>query len=92
MATTSSLSAPDEFGKSLIIDALIATGKYQRRHFVPTIALIDETRRGCRAVLGPNTRSLLTPSQARADEDFFVLTQRALQMQDEPLDPILIFL
>ena len=40
------LSAPTSFGKSLIIDSLIATGNYDNIVIVvPTIALIDETRR-----------------------------------------------
>lgn len=43
------LSAPTSFGKSLLIDALIATGKYQRIAIVlPTIALLDEFRRRLR--------------------------------------------
>jgi reverse gyrase len=40
------LSAPTSFGKSLVIDALVASGKYRRIALVvPTIALIDETRK-----------------------------------------------
>ncbi|TPM10493.1 MULTISPECIES: DEAD/DEAH box helicase [unclassified Mesorhizobium] len=40
------LSAPTSFGKSLLIDALIASGRYQRLAIVlPTIALLDEFRR-----------------------------------------------
>jgi hypothetical protein len=40
------LSAPTSFGKSLLIDALIASGKYARIAIVlPTIALLDEFRR-----------------------------------------------
>lgn len=40
------LSAPTSFGKSLVIDALIASGKFRRIALVvPTIALIDETRK-----------------------------------------------
>ena len=40
------LSAPTSMGKSVIIDALIASNKYNRIVcVVPTIALIDETRR-----------------------------------------------
>ena len=40
------LSAPTSFGKSLIIDALLASGKFNNVVIiVPTIALIDETRR-----------------------------------------------
>jgi len=40
------LSAPTSFGKSLLIDALIASGRYRRLAIVlPTIALLDEFRR-----------------------------------------------
>src|SRR4029077_10398727 len=40
------LSAPTSFGKSLIIDAAIASGHFETIAIVvPTIALIDETRR-----------------------------------------------
>ncbi|AZW42429.1 MULTISPECIES: DEAD/DEAH box helicase [Alcaligenaceae] len=40
------LSAPTSFGKSLLIDALLASGKYSRVAIVlPTIALLDEFRR-----------------------------------------------
>jgi hypothetical protein len=43
------LSAPTSFGKSLLIDALLASGKYQRIAIVlPTIALLDEFRRRLR--------------------------------------------
>lgn len=40
------LSAPTSFGKSRITDAMIASGRYKNiAVIVPTIALIDETRR-----------------------------------------------
>ncbi|NEU11569.1 DEAD/DEAH box helicase [Methylobacterium sp. BTF04] len=40
------LSAPTSFGKSLIIDALVLTGRYKRIVVIlPTIALLDEFRR-----------------------------------------------
>ena len=40
------LSAPTSFGKSRIIDAIIATGRFRNvAVIVPTLALIDETRR-----------------------------------------------
>lgn len=40
------LSAPTSFGKSLLIDALLATDRYRRVAIVlPTIALLDEFRR-----------------------------------------------
>ncbi|MHC2574709.1 DEAD/DEAH box helicase [Rhizobium leguminosarum] len=43
------LSAPTSFGKSLLIDALLATGRYKRVAIVlPTIALLDEFRRRLR--------------------------------------------
>lgn len=43
------LSAPTSFGKSLLIDALLATGRYKRIAIVlPTIALLDEFRRRLR--------------------------------------------
>ena len=40
------LSAPTSFGKSILIDALLASNKYRRIAIVlPTIALLDEFRR-----------------------------------------------
>lgn len=40
------LSAPTSFGKSLLVDALLASGRYRRVAIVlPTIALLDEFRR-----------------------------------------------
>ncbi|MDP9899081.1 DEAD/DEAH box helicase [Variovorax ginsengisoli] len=43
------LSAPTSFGKSLLIDALLASGKYKRVAIVlPTISLLDEFRRRLR--------------------------------------------
>jgi hypothetical protein len=40
------LSAPTSFGKSILIDALMASGKFKRIAIVlPTIALLDEFRR-----------------------------------------------
>ena len=40
------LSAPTSFGKSLLVDALLASGRYKRVAIVlPTIALLDEFRR-----------------------------------------------
>jgi replicative superfamily II helicase len=43
------LSAPTSFGKSLLIDALLASGRYDRVAIIlPTIALLDEFRRRLR--------------------------------------------
>lgn len=50
------LSAPTSYGKSLIIDAIIASGRYKNIVvIVPSIALIDETRKRL-ADLRNNTR------------------------------------
>ena len=80
------LSAPTSFGKSLIVDAVVASGRFRRIVLVvPTIALIDETRRRLAAYSG--THKIVTHgSQAAADDGrgtVFVLTQeRAIERQD----------
>ena len=41
------LSAPTSFGKSILIDVLLATGRYNKVAIIlPTIALLDEFRKG----------------------------------------------
>jgi len=69
------LSAPTSFGKSAIIDALIESGKFKNIAIVvPTIALIDETRR--RLSRYRNTHKIITHvSQALAEKNIFVFTQ-----------------
>lgn len=69
------LSAPTSFGKSAIIDALIESGKFQNVVIVvPTIALIDETRR--RLSRYRETHKVIThASQAQAEKNIFVFTQ-----------------
>lgn len=69
------LSAPTSFGKSLVIDALIASGRYPNIVIiVPTIALIDETRR--RLGRFRDTHKIIThPDQPAGDANIFVLTQ-----------------
>ena len=77
------LSAPTSFGKSLVIDAVIASQKYKNvLVVVPTIALIDETRR--RLLQLPTPYKVIThPTQAPAERNVFVLTQeRALELPD----------
>ena len=77
------LSAPTSFGKSLIIDAIIATLKYRNiLVIVPTIALIDETRR--RLTRFHRQYKIIThPSQNREERNIFVLTQeRYLEFKD----------
>jgi rhodanese-related sulfurtransferase len=69
------LSAPTSFGKSLIIDALIASGNYNNVVVVvPTIALLDETRR--RLSRFRATHKIITHvSQELSDRNLMVLTQ-----------------
>ena len=68
------LSAPTSFGKSLIVDALVATGKFRNVVIVvPTIALIDETRRRL-ARLRRRYKIITHGSQRRARRNIFVLT------------------
>ena len=77
------LSAPTSFGKSLIIDALLASGKFKNVVvIVPTIALIDETRR--RLSRFRDTYKIIThPSQETLESNVFVLTQeRAIDRTD----------
>ncbi|WP_348236282.1 DEAD/DEAH box helicase [Vibrio parahaemolyticus] len=76
------LSAPKSFGKSLIIDKLIATERYDNIVIiVPTIALIDELRKKC---LKHNAYKIITHfGQEKADKNIFVLTQeRAVERDD----------
>ena len=71
------LSAPTSFGKSLVIDALIASGKYKRIALVvPTIALIDETRK--RLARFGDAYKIVTHASQPADPErgtIYVLTQ-----------------
>jgi superfamily II DNA/RNA helicase len=82
------LSAPTSFGKSLIIDAMIASGKYQHVAIVvPTIALIDETRRRLARRFGNEYKIITHPSQGRAAKELLIMTQERI-LQVEPLTPI----
>lgn len=77
------LSAPTSFGKSLIVDALIASGKYENICIVvPTIALIDETRRRVSTRFGALYKVITHPSQAPSDKNIYVMTQeRVLDLE-----------
>ena len=80
------LSAPTSFGKSLLVDAFVAR---KRPHTVvmilPTIALIDETRRRIAQTFGDRYR-LITTISDEYDQNVptvFILTQeRFLQRKD----------
>lgn len=69
------LSAPTSFGKSLIIDAIIATGLHKNIVVVvPTLALVDETRR--RLMRFRDRYKILTHlSQEPGAQNIFVHTQ-----------------
>lgn len=75
------LSAPTSFGKSLIIDAIIASGKFKNVLIVvPTIALIDETRRRLTRRFRETFRIITHPFQRHGDRNVLIFTQeRALE-------------
>jgi hypothetical protein len=70
------LSAPTSFGKSLIIDGIIATGMYRTIVLiVPTIALIDETRRRLTRRFRDQYKIVTQPSQPPGERTLYILTQ-----------------
>jgi replicative superfamily II helicase len=79
------LSAPTSFGKSLVIDALISSGNYRNIVVVvPTIALIDETRRRL-SRFSPEYKLITHVSQPLADRNLLLLTQeRVLDLAELP--------
>ncbi|HEY8943925.1 MAG TPA: DEAD/DEAH box helicase, partial [Polyangiaceae bacterium] len=79
------LSAPTSFGKSLVIDALVASEKFKNIVVVvPTIALIDETRRRL-SKFAPEFKIITHVSQSYAERNLLVLTQeRVLDLESLP--------
>ncbi len=70
------LSAPTSFGKSLIVDALLASNRYHNIVIVvPTIALIDETRRRLTGRFSGQYRIVTHVSQPPAERNVFIFTQ-----------------
>jgi hypothetical protein len=68
------LSAPTSFGKSRIIDAMVATGRYKNIVVVvPTLALIDETRRRL-AAFASHYKLITHLSQLPSQRNIFILT------------------
>jgi hypothetical protein len=80
------LSASTSSGKSLVIDEIVASEKFRKIVIVvPTLALIDETRRRLLRRFGERCAIITHPSQnARADRiTVYVLTQeRVLSRED----------
>jgi hypothetical protein len=76
------LTAPTSFGKTLIVDALVVSGRYSNIVVVvPTIALIDEVRRRLsqlNAERGLDFKVITHPGQEQADRNIFVFTQERL--------------
>ncbi|MEA2232695.1 MAG: hypothetical protein QOD83_2511 [Solirubrobacteraceae bacterium] len=81
------LSAPTSFGKTLIVDALIASGRYENVvMIVPTIALIDENRARLARRFHGRFKVVTHPGQRRAARNVFVMTQeRVLELDFEAL-------
>ncbi len=79
------LSAPTSFGKSTLIDSLIESQKFENIIIiVPTIALIDETRRRISS-LKTEHKVITHASQEKFSKNIFVLTQeRAIDFPDLP--------
>lgn len=76
------LSAPTSFGKSLIIDALIASKKFSNIVIVvPTISLIDETRRRL-SKFSPEFKIVTHSLQSKDEKNIFVLTQERVLEED----------
>jgi late competence protein required for DNA uptake (superfamily II DNA/RNA helicase) len=80
------LSAPTSFGKSLLIDAVIAARRFSNvLVVVPTIALIDETRRRLAKRFAGEYKVVTHVGQALAERNIFVLTQE--RVLDHPALP-----
>jgi len=79
------LSAPTSMGKSVIIDALIASSKYNRIVcVVPTIALIDETRRRIHKKFGNMYEVIHHNSQnAKTGNVIYILTQERVNERED---------
>lgn len=76
------LMAPTSFGKSLLVDALVAAGHLGRvMIIVPSIALIDETRARLQQRFGDRRRVITHASQDLDETSLIVMTQeRALEL------------
>lgn len=69
------ISAPTSFGKSLIIDAVVASKKHNNiAVIVPTIALIDETRKRL-SKFKQDYKIITHPSQTAEEKNIYILTQ-----------------
>ena len=78
------LSAPTSYGKSLIVDSIIALNKFNNIVIiVPSIALIDETRKRI-SKYKEQYKIITYPHQEIKERNIFILTQeRAVDVIDE---------
>ena len=79
------LSAPTSFGKSAILDALVASRRWDNFVvIVPTVALIDEVRRRLTA-FSRSYRLVTHPTQPSGERNIYILTQeRFLDLPSVP--------
>jgi len=79
------LSAPTSFGKSLIIDAIIALKKFKKIVVVvPTIALLDETRRRLYKSFRSDYKIITNCNQDQEEYSIYILTpERVLEFLNE---------
>jgi len=83
------LSATTSVGKSMIVDAVIASKRFKKIVvIVPTIALIDETRRRISRSFGGSHAIITHPSQEPDDvrPTVYVLTQERVLARDDLKD------
>lgn len=80
------LSAPTSFGKSRVIDGLLTSERYKNVLIVvPTLALIDETRRRLSKLLGSRYKVVTHVGQEPGIKNVYVLTQeRVLEFEELP--------
>lgn len=79
------LSAPTSFGKSILVDALLATNRYERVAVVlPTIALLDEFRRRFQDRFSKKFQVVMHQSEKSTNEPtIFLGTQERLIARDD---------
>ncbi|WP_231977945.1 DEAD/DEAH box helicase [Pseudomonas reinekei] len=80
------LSASTSVGKSLVIDAVLAQGKFRKAVvIVPTIALIDETRRRLVRRFRQSCNVITHPSQEANESliNVYLLTQERVLQRDD---------
>jgi replicative superfamily II helicase len=77
------LSAPTSFGKSALIDAVLFGRIYSHiLILVPTIALMDETRRRLTKRFSPEWKIITHLGQAKRDKNIFILTPERTDLRE----------